>query len=1210
MSDRTSRLVTRLRNRLHRATRRLTWAELAFGAAVAAGTGAGLWLIATVLEATLWLGTTARMAMAATVATLIAGIAAALIARPLAQLMGIASGPSDEEVARIVGETVPDVSDRLVNLLQLAEGKRSHAPAPLVDEAVQRLARKLDRVSFDEVEDFSRARRAARIASLPLAGVLAFLLVAPGMFLSASERLLSPQTHYRRPAPFQLSVAPGNVQRVRGDSLRLTAKMSGSVPDAITLRMRSTDGAVNETVSLHPDSSGKAGHTVAPVRQSFQYQIQAPPLQTTWYTVDVRKRPLVRKLRLTVTPPSYTDLPKRTLDPNVGDVAGLPGSKVSVNASAGGAPVRAARLEFSDERSIPLDVDDTALSGSFRLRNEATYSLHLESPSGTKNRNPIQYQTSLQTDARPSVTFVTPEGPANLGADLTQTLRVQLSDDFGFSEVRLYYRLSEERFDTSSTEFSSIELPAPNPQQTSQELVHEWLLAQESGLSPQPGEVVLYYVRAWDNDTVNGPKSGRTSTQRLRRPSVAEQYEQLDQVQDEAGKQLERLRERADSMQQQSRQLRQELRRTREADWQDRRQLEQIQKKKESVESGVEDLSRKVEEMNRQMQKNQLSGSKMSEKFEELKRVIDEIKSPELQDALEKLKKAMENNDQRQMQRAMQQMQKHQDSYKEQLDRTLSLFKKLKAQQRLDEMARRAGELSERQKALRKKTRKRMQTPSSDSTQTADSRDREERNPAKRDSTAPDEASTSPSKKQDARRRSEDGAEAQQQRPDSTAGAKSQRAPSMDSSATRKNEDLAREQSRSAEQMKKLLQKMRDAEEEMKDVQSAPRKELKQMNRKLQREDLPQQMKKNSKQLQKSQLNEAQQGQQRMQKQLQRMQNRLSKMKSQMQGKQRQINVAGLRNALENTLRLSKRQEGLRTKTNELATEGPTLRSFARDQKTLSDGLRSVTDSLTSIARRVPEMSRKVQEMSGNALRAMETATTALDKRNAGKATGHQKTSMMHLNRLALLLSDLLDKLQNQQGSGSGMSMQQMMQQLQQMSGKQQKLNKQIQQQLNNTQGERLSREQVQRQKELARRQRRIKKELEEMGVGSDARDQILGDLQKIAEQMEKTAQQLEQGRHSRDLIDRQRQILTRLLNAHKSMRTQGKKEKRRGRESKGDYEQEPPGQLPPSERADQLRRDLIRALEMGYSPNYEELIKRYFDLLQQQDSTDPSGAQ
>jgi hypothetical protein len=38
---------------------------------------------------------------------------------------------------------------------------------------------------------------------------------------------------------------------------------------------------------------------------------------------------------------------------------------------------------------------------------------------------------------------------------------------------------------------------------------------------------------------------------------------------------------------------------------------------------------------------------------------------------------------------------------------------------------------------------------------------------------------------------------------------------------------------------------------------------------------------------------------------------------------------------------------------------------------------------------------------------------------------------------------------------------------------------------------------------------------------------------------------------------------------------------------------------LPQNEQLERMRRDLIRALESGYSTDYEALIRRYFELLQ-----------
>lgn len=1199
MSEQTARLVERLRTHLQRTIRRMTWADLAFGASVALGSLAAVWLIATVLEATFWLGTALRTGLVLLLATVVLGVGGAFVARPLARLLGLIDGPSEEEVARTVGQHHPKVADRLVNLLQLARGRGSQAPTPFVDRAVQHLAQHVDEASITDIVDRERVRRAVRLASLPLIGVLAFLLTAPSTFLDASERLLAPRTEFDPPAPFQLAVTPGDTRLLKGDSLRITVRGTGTVPGSATLLLRETEDAAPRRVALTTDSMGTFRHTVSSVRRPLRYRVVASPIRTDWYSVEVTNRPLVRRLHLTVEPPAYTGLPTRQLDPNVGDVSALPGARVNVSGILGGANVTEAYLDFQHGPNQSLRVTGDSLSGSFVLRRADTYVVRLQSQNGVANREPIRYKISPQSDARPSASFLEPDGTAELTPDLTQQLRVQLGDDYGFRRAVLFYRPTDPQGQAADSSFDSLALPLQDPEQLDQQITHTWLLAQESGLPLERGDAVDYYVKVWDNDTVNGPKSGRTRTQRLRFPSLSEQYEQLDETQEETSSQMEELQRESESVRQQFQELRDELRRTREADWEDRRQLEDLRQQQESVNKGVEELSRQVEELNREMQRNDLSSPETMQKFEELRQTIDEIQSPELQKALDQLRQSMQENNFRRMQQSLENAESRQEQFQQRLERTLNLFKQLKTRQKLEEMSRRAQDLSEQEQRLAEKTGERMQQQAD-----ADSSDRAQNEARTSDSTstdstaAPSDADTPPDSTA-ASRRSNDN-----QPSDSTATGRSssdstaagQRSPA-DSTA---NDDLAREQEKAAQQMQELMDTMEEAQQEMQDVPSAPREQMRKLNKQLREQNLPQQMQQNSKQLRQNQLQPARQQQQQMQKRLQKTQSRLSKMQQQMQSQQRMMNLTGLRSVLENTLRLSKNQEDLRSTIQNLAAEGPTLRQYAQDQKTLADGLETVADSLHSIASRVPEMSRTVQRETGNALRAMRNATNALDEREGSRATGHQKTSMMHLNELALLLSDLLNQMQ-QQGGGGGMSAQQMMQQLQQTSGQQQKLNKQIQNFLNQVQGDRLSPNMKNRRQQLARQQRQIKQQLEEMDVGSETKEQILGDLEKIAEQMEQSAEELQQGERSRDLMERQQQILTRLLNAQQSLRTQGKQQERQGRRADDDFERQPPEDQLPQEKEDTLRRDLIRSLEMGYSSDYETLIKRYFELLQQE---------
>ncbi|WP_103019340.1 DUF4175 family protein [Salinibacter altiplanensis] len=1185
MSEQTARLVERLRTRLRRATRRMSWAQLAFGGALAGGTAAALWVLAATVEATLWLQPSLRTGLLVSAGAVLGGIAATFIARPLGRLLGVLSGPSEKDVARTVGEQHPAVADRLVNLLQLAEGQRSSAPAPYVDRAVQHLADQIEGDRFEAVADFQPARRAARWALFPAFAAIAFLFAAPSTFLEASERLLAPRTEFERPAPFQFDVRPGNVQLIRGDSLRVTVQATGDVPETAALLLRPTDTESARRIAIEPDSMGTFQHTVPNVRRALRYRVAASPVRTEWYTVEVARRPVVRRLRVRVTPPDYTDRPSRQLEANVGSVTALPGTEVTVSAALGGASATSARLDFENGASQSLTVSGDSATGRFTLRRADTYALRLESETGIPNRAPIRYELDLQTDARPSVSLLSPDDPAELTPDLTQPLRLRISDDYGVRRATLFYR----RLDGGSADssFASLALSLPDAGTTDQVLSHTWLLAQESGLDLERGDEVAYYVKAWDNDTVNGPKSGRTATQRLRFPSLSEQYEELDTLQQATSEQMQALDRQSKDIQQQFQDLRREVRRTRESDWEEQRQLKQLQQKQEALSQSKSSLSRQVDSLNREMQRNDLSSPETSQKFQELKRTIDEMESEDLQQALESMRQSMQDQSFRQMQSAMEQAQSQLQQQEQQLERTLNLFKQLKARQKMEELSRRAENIRKREDLVAQETSERMDTSSdADSSSTSDA-------PSSDSTTASPDSSRA------------DGASPPAS--DSTATARSdsrasQPSPSADSAA---HEDLARAQEELAEEMERLTDEMENAVQDMKDVPSAPKKDLQRMRKQTQERDISGQMRQNSQQLRKNQLQNARQQQQWLQKRLQSMQSRMSQMQKQMEGQQRTVNMTGLRSALENTLRLSKDQEDVRTTLEGLEGDDSPVRRFAAQQKDLQDGLNHVADSLQSIANRLPRMSKAVQEKTGNALRAMEDATTALDAREGTEAIGYQKTSMMHLNELARLLSDLLNQMKQQSSGGSGkMSMQQAMQQLQQASGQQQKLNQQIQNFLNEAQGERLSQDLQARRRQLAEQQRQIKKQLDEMDLAEETKQKLMGDLQKIAEEMKQSANDLQDGRHSRDLINRQQQILSRLLNAQQSLRTQGKKQQRRGRQAGDDFDQERPGDRPDSEATDTLRRDLIRALEMGYDSDYEALIKKYFQLLEQAEGT------
>ena len=110
----------------------------------------------------------------------------------------------------------------------------------------------------------------------------------------------------------------------------------------------------------------------------------------------------------------------------------------------------------------------------------------------------------------------------------------------------------------------------------------------------------------------------------------------------------------------------------------------------------------------------------------------------------------------------------------------------------------------------------------------------------------------------------------------------------------------------------------------------------------------------------------------------------------------------------------------------------------------------------------------------------------------------------------------------------------------------------------------------------------------------------MLGDLGKISDEMKEVVHALEQNNVDRETIQKQDRILSRMLDASKSMHERDYEQKRKsvsGTPTTGKR----PAELDPEllNEKQRFREDLINALQQGYSRDYQELIKKYFELLE-----------
>ena len=411
-------------------------------------------------------------------------------------------------------------------------------------------------------------------------------------------------------------------------------------------------------------------------------------------------------------------------------------------------------------------------------------------------------------------------------------------------------------------------------------------------------------------------------------------------------------------------------------------------------------------------------------------------------------------------------------------------------------------------------------------------------------------------------------------------------------------QNLAEQQKDIQKQLEELQKELADLQKKMEEFPTEmPVQEMSQAQQQLEQSQVEQQMQQIAQQMQQQQMQQAMQGQkQAMQKLGQFFQQMQQVQKSMQQNQQRQI-VNEMRRSLRDLLELSKREEALKDEAQSLAQNSQRFRDNAAEQMDVMRDLSNVANNMGKLAQKTFGISPEMGKAIGDAMREMNNAMQSLEQRNGQIAGQQQSSAMGSLNEAASQLQNSMNAMMQGQG-GQGMGMAGLMQRLQQMTGQQQGINQ-------GTQNLGMSQQQAAEMARLAGEQGAVRKSLEQLAKeAAQAGDlsKILGDLNKVAQDMREVQTDLAQGNVNPETLQKQDRILSRLLDSQRSARERDF-EKRRKAESGTNVARRSPGaiDLSTQEGKNQLRQDMLKALEEGYSRDYEDLIRKYFELLEQE---------
>ncbi|HEX8326861.1 MAG TPA: DUF4175 family protein [Hymenobacter sp.] len=932
--------LARVRTELEAFKRKFYLNLLVRGLLVAGGLLLTFFVVFNVLEYFLYLPTVVRAGLLFGFIGLTVYSFARWIWTPLAALTNLRRLLSDEQAARRVGEIFPDVQDRLLNALQLQGQARDNA---LIAASLEQRAAQMGNISFAQGIDIKQQSKPLwKYAAVPVAVLLLLLAFYPSFLVQGTERIWHYKRAYSPPAPFQFLIKNPKLTAFRGEDFTLDVAVAGAaLPADMTIAFNEGERRLNKVAGR----GDQFRYTFEQPQENVTFQLKGAGFASQEYELTVLERPNLRDFKVNITYPAYTGKAAETIE-NGGNLTVPEGSTVRWQFATAATDELALVFQNPDE-TLAASGDDGTFVATRRVMRSQPYLLRLKNPASL-NRDPISYQLTAVPDLVPSLTLEAfPDTVTRRYLALGGTVR----DDYGLTRLQLHYRLLRGGNARAAGAYAS--RPLSLPTESAGTYAYTWNL---NPLNMQPGDRLEYYVEAWDNDGVHGPKAARTRPAEFRLPGRREMRQELNAQAESVASQMSQAAKESEKLERELAKAQEKLKTKRDMSFQDRKQLENMLDQKQQMNQQMEQMQKMFEQLQQKQDQANPKSEELAKKAEELKKLMNDLLDPETKKLYEKLKKLLEAQKQpdAEMQKLLQQLENKENTLQKELDRALDMFKQMQLEQKAEETANRLEELAKQEEKLAEQT-----------------------------------------------------AQNDKENPDNKLSNQEQKA---------KQEQLKQEQAENQkefEDLKKDLQDLKQMDKELGDQNGMD-------EQKPEQEQADQDMQESQQQLGKNQNSKAAAKQksaaQRMKKMAQKMRDQMSEEESD----QAQQNIDDLRDILENLLTLSFDQENLMKDFRKVDQSDPRFVQLGQTQRKLRDDAKIIQDSLYALAKKEPKIqsfvTREVGEMNGR----MDESLTHIQQRDLNRATASEQQAMTSMNNLALMLQGSLDQMQQEQQAGKG----------------------------------------------------------------------------------------------------------------------------------------------------------------------------------------------
>lgn len=1065
-----------------------------------------------------------------------------------------------EQAAQILGTHFPEVQDKLLNVLQLKQQANNTISQSLIEASIEQKTRELSPIPFLQAVNLGNNKKYLPYVLPPLFICCIIYWTAPDIFTESTTRLLSPSKQFTPKAPFEFQLYNTNLALPQFSDVRVQVKTTGkSIPDQMYLQFQ------GQSILMQQDQPGLFSYTLQKVAKSGDFYFTAAGYNSRSYTLEILQKPLIKQFKVAVNYPDYTGRKDDILE-NIGDIIAPEGTSLQW----------VFQTEHTDEvlfalgkgSAIPMQHTLNQFLYSYTFLRDTTYQIIIGNKR-IQTKDSLQYHVSVIPDQMPSISV------QQYNDSLTDNYVLfvgEAADDYGIKQVILQYTIQSTNADGKPAG-KPVSGVFPVPIKAGPQVQFNQFLDIET-LQLKSGDQLSYYFTACDNDGVHGSKCAKSVVFTYEKPSEKKLDSIIEKTQEQVTKDLNQTAKQNDKLEKELQQMQEKLLQKNELDWQDKKQLEDMVARNENMQKMIDQIQKKFEQNNQKTADKEYS-EQVQEKQESLEKLLDELKNNQLQERMKKMEELMKLLNKDQLFDQLKQIEQDNQLMEKDLDRMVEMMKQLERDMRMEDIAKKATELAKKEDELNKATENK----------------------------------------------------------------------SMSDPALKQKQD---ELNKEMEAIKKDMAEMEKVNEQLEQ-----KSDLSQMKK--EEENASEQMQQSSSSLSKGNKSNASKSQKSAKQSLEKLAEELSMAAGGGGGDQVEIDIKAVRQILSNLIRMSFAQEDVIDAVKKTNLSDPKYISNTQTQQKLKADSKMIADSLFVLSKRLAKLSSTVNKEIDAINRNMDKSIENLEGRNTPLALVNQQYVMTGANNLALMLNEVLQQLMQQQaeqqnqgnksgsgncskpgsgpgkkpgkkpGKGMGMqlgdiiskqqqlgsAMEQLMKKSQQ-SGSKGKEGKQGEQgkegksgqqgagQGNSGQGgSENSGGESEQMARIAAQQAALRKQLNDINQQLKKEGNSHPNLQKIQQDMDRNETDIVNKRLTQEILRRQSEILTRLMETKEAIRQQEQGEERESNTAK-EQNRDIPASLQEILKNKQSVIEYYKTVPADLKPYYKEMVDKYFQKIQQ----------